>query len=87
MRQIVLYPDPQDGGFCAEVPSLPGCYSQGDDREDALRNIRDAIAVWLDGAEAEGLHVPKETFGTEVIVLPDVDEDRAVGVAPTAAHA
>ena len=42
MRQVILIPDP-DGGYVVEVPSLPGCYSQGETVEESLQNIREAI--------------------------------------------
>jgi predicted RNase H-like HicB family nuclease len=45
--QVVLEPS-EDGGFTASVPSLPGCISEGDTREDALRNIREAIELYLE---------------------------------------
>ena len=45
MRQVLLYPDPEDGGWVALVPSLPGCISEGDTRDEALRNIREAITL------------------------------------------
>lgn len=43
MRQVYLHRD-EDRWWVAEVPSLPGCVSQGATREDALENIREAIA-------------------------------------------
>ena len=43
MRQVVIYPDREDGGWVAEVPSLPGCVTQGDTPADVLANVRDAI--------------------------------------------
>lgn len=55
MRQVVIYPDREDGGWVAEVPSLPGCITQGDTRADVLRNARDAIETWIDGARKSGL--------------------------------
>jgi predicted RNase H-like HicB family nuclease len=42
MRQVILIED-EDGGFVVEVPSLPGCYSQGDTVDEALENIKEAI--------------------------------------------
>jgi predicted RNase H-like HicB family nuclease len=45
--QVVLEPS-EEGGFTASVPSLPGCISEGETREDALRNIREAIELYLD---------------------------------------
>jgi predicted RNase H-like HicB family nuclease len=42
--QVVLEPS-EEGGFTASVPSLPGCISEGETREEALRNIREAIEL------------------------------------------
>ena len=45
--KVVL--DPSDeGGFTAYVPTLPGCISEGDSREEARRNIREAIDLYLE---------------------------------------
>ena len=43
-RRVLLYPG-EDGFVVAEVPSLPGCISQGRTREDALDNVREAISL------------------------------------------
>jgi predicted RNase H-like HicB family nuclease len=48
----------EDGVFVAEVPSLPGCVSQGETRAEALENVREAIAVYLESLEAHGEPVP-----------------------------
>ena len=45
--QVVLEPS-EEGGFTASAPSLPGCISEGDTREEALRNIREAIELYLE---------------------------------------
>lgn len=45
--QIVLEPS-EDSGFTVYVPSLPGCISEGDTREEALKNIREAIELYLE---------------------------------------
>jgi len=71
MRQVLLYPDHEDGGWIAEVPSLPGCLSQGDTREDAMTNIRDAVAVWIDGAKQVGLPVPVDSLEVQVCILTE----------------
>jgi len=50
--KVVL--DPQDkGGFTVYVPSLPGCISEGDDRDEALRNIKEAIELYLETDASE----------------------------------
>ena len=42
----VLFEEEQDGGFSVSVPTLPGCFSQGDTFEEALKNIREAISLY-----------------------------------------
>ena len=45
--------EPQDeGGYTVRVPALPGCISQGETKEEALKNIKEAIALYLDEKEA-----------------------------------
>jgi predicted RNase H-like HicB family nuclease len=45
-----------EDGFAIGCPSLPGCWSQGRNREEALANIRDAIASWVEVAEEDIQH-------------------------------
>ncbi len=47
MKYRVLLEQDEDGFFVAECPALPGCVSQGNSRQEALRNIRDAISGYL----------------------------------------
>lgn len=44
---IVLEPQ-EEGGFTAYVPSLPGCISQGDTKEEAIKNIKEAVELYLE---------------------------------------
>jgi predicted RNase H-like HicB family nuclease len=55
--KIILEPC-EEGGYTAIVPSLPGCLSEGDTREDALSNIREAIELYLEPVEDDHLPVP-----------------------------
>ena len=48
--KVVLQPG-EDSGFVASVPALRGCWSQGATREEALTNIREAAAAWLEVAQ------------------------------------
>ncbi len=48
--RIVLEPS-EEGGYTAYVPALPGCISEGDTVEDAVANIREAIALYLEPVE------------------------------------
>jgi len=47
-----------DGRYSAYVPDLPGCASMGDTYEEAVANIREAVACHLDGLRLDGLPVP-----------------------------
>jgi predicted RNase H-like HicB family nuclease len=61
MRQVVLYPG-EDGFWVAECPSLPGCVSQGETREKAIANIREAIEAYIAVLQDDHLPVPPERF-------------------------
>ena len=60
MKYTVILEREADGGFVASVPVLPGCVSQGDDREDALKNIREALELYVEDCRAAGDPVPDE---------------------------
>ena len=48
MKFKVLLEPSDEGGYTAYVPSLPGCVSEGEDVEDTLHNIQEAIALYLE---------------------------------------
>ena len=54
----VLIAQDEDGVFVAEVPSLPGCLSQGTTREGALLNVREAIEAYLESLKEKGEPIP-----------------------------
>lgn len=58
MRYRVLIEQDEDGVFVAEVSALPGCISQGKTRGEAIDNIKDAIAGYLESLAAHGEPVP-----------------------------
>jgi predicted RNase H-like HicB family nuclease len=58
LKYRVLIEPEEDGGYVAEVPTLPGCLSQGATRQEALENVKEAIAVYLESLEAHGDPVP-----------------------------
>ncbi len=58
MRQIILIPDEDGVGYTVEVPSLPGCISEGDTLEEAVENAKDAIRLWIEDALAHGEAIP-----------------------------
>ncbi|MEH3118372.1 MAG: type II toxin-antitoxin system HicB family antitoxin [Methylorubrum populi] len=49
------------GGFAATVPDLPGCMSDGETPEEALRNVREAIDAWIETAHELGHTIPQPT--------------------------
>jgi len=54
----VIIEQDEDGVYVAEVPSLPGCVSQGTSRTEALANIKDAIAGYVASLRERGEPVP-----------------------------
>jgi len=68
MRQVVIHAG-EDGFWVAEVPSLPGCISQGETREKALENIREAIAGYIAALEQDHLPVPEEKFDALLVAV------------------
>lgn len=60
MRYTVILEREADGGYIASVPALPGCISQGDDRAEAMRNIREAINLNVEDCREAGDPVPNE---------------------------
>jgi predicted RNase H-like HicB family nuclease len=58
---VIIEPLPPEvgDGFAAIVPDLPGCMSDGETPEDALANVRDAIAFWIEEAKDIGPQVPR----------------------------
>ena len=68
MRQVITYKD-EDGYWIAECPSLKGCVSQGETKEIALINIKEAISGYIAALKEDGLTVPEETFETFLVVV------------------
>jgi predicted RNase H-like HicB family nuclease len=69
MRFTVVLEREDDGGFVASVPSLPGCVSQGDSRDEAMKNVREAIEVYIEDCRESGEPIPSES-GREFV---DID--------------
>ena len=56
---IVICWSNEDRAFIAEAPELPGCMAHGNDRETALRNIQDAMQLWIDTTREFGDPIPQ----------------------------
>ena len=68
MRQVIVYPG-EDGYWVAECPSLPGCISQGETKQEAVANAREAIAGYVAALEEDGLPVPEDHFDAMVVAV------------------
>lgn len=68
MRQVVIYPG-EDGYWVVECPSLPGCISQGQTKDEAISNIKEAIRLYIESLEQDGLPVPPERFETLLVAV------------------
>ncbi len=66
MKYRVLIEQDEDGVFVAEVPSLPGCVSQGRTRHEAVENAKEAIAAYLESLAAHDEPVPP-AIGEEIV--------------------
>lgn len=57
---VVIEPlsEEDGGGFVALVPDLPGCMSDGETPEEAIANVQDAIAAWMEAAQDHGRTIP-----------------------------
>jgi predicted RNase H-like HicB family nuclease len=64
----VFEPDPDKGGYTVYIPALPGCISEGDTFEQALENIREAAALWLEAMMTDKQR--SSTNGDGVVVAP-----------------
>ena len=62
MKYRVFIEQDEDGVFVAEAPALPGCISQGDTREEALQNIQEAIAAYLESLNAHNEPIPPSIY-------------------------
>jgi predicted RNase H-like HicB family nuclease len=57
--ELIIFWSDEDEAFVADVPELPGCVAHGASHEDALRNAKEAIQLWIDSAREAGVPVPE----------------------------
>jgi antitoxin HicB len=60
MRHVLVYKDPESDAYIAEVPSLPGCHSDGATPEEAIANVRDAIELMESYMRDNGEEIPAD---------------------------
>ena len=63
----ILIPE-EEGGYSVEVPALPGCYTQGDTKEEAISMAKEAIELYLESCQAHNELIPQE-FGIESLII------------------
>ena len=68
MKFLTTLERDEDGVWIAECPSIPGCVSQGDTRDEAIANIREAIAACLEVRAELGVPLTIETRQVEVAI-------------------
>ena len=66
MKLLVTIDRDEDGVWIVECPSIPGCVSQGDTKDKAIANIREAIALCIEVRAERGLPLTIETRQVEV---------------------
>jgi len=66
MKFIATLDRDEDGVWIAECPSIPGCVSQGETKEAAIQNLREAIALCLEVRAEQGLPLTVETRQVDV---------------------
>ncbi len=60
LRYTALFTPAQEGGFIVEVPALVGCVSEGDTLEEAKKNIKEAIELYLETLQERDLPIPED---------------------------
>jgi antitoxin HicB len=64
----VILESNESGGYTVSVPLLPGCISEGDNREEALANIKEAIELYIESLQSDGEPIPTEESIEEAMV-------------------
>jgi predicted RNase H-like HicB family nuclease len=70
MKKCLIVIEPTDTCYSSYSPDLPGCVSTGKSREEAERNMREAIEFHVDGLRQEGYPVPEPQASSSYIELP-----------------
>src|SRR5258708_40323391 len=70
MRYTLILEQEPDGGYVAIVPALPGCITQGDTRDEVLKNIREAADLYIEDCIVSGDPVPAEDVKKSGTVIP-----------------
>jgi len=72
IRYTVIIEKEDDGGYHAFCPALPGCHTQGDDLDDALVNIEEAVELYVESLVEDGGTIPEEDVIPEPLLCRPV---------------
>lgn len=67
-RYRVLIEPEEGGGYHAWCPAFPGCHVQGETKEETLRNLREAIELYVESLKAHGENVPEDVEEDTVVI-------------------
>ena len=67
MKFTVILEPQEEGSFTVTVPALPGCISEGETKEEALHNIKEAIELYIEVLKEDGKPIPQDV-GEEVLL-------------------
>ena len=70
MKRYLIVIEQTDSSYSSYSPDLPGCVSTGETREEAARNMREAIEFHVDGLRQEGFPVPEPQATSSYVELP-----------------
>jgi predicted RNase H-like HicB family nuclease len=70
MKKLVVIVEKAKNNFSGYSPDLPGCVAAGKTREEVDRNMREAIALHLEGLREDNLPIPESTSYAEYIAIP-----------------
>ena len=69
MKRFLVIFEKTDTGYSAYVPDLPGCIATGETKEEAEKNIYEAIELHIEGIADEGLRLPEIKSESEVVLM------------------
>ena len=70
MDYSVIVHEAEEGGYWVEAPALPGCYSQGETLDDALDNVKEAIALYLEVLMDDDMRIPMDSDVVFHVTVP-----------------
>lgn len=69
MKRFLVIIEKAEGNYCAYSPDLPGCIATGKTKDQAARNMHQAIKIHLEGLKEDGLPIPKSRSSAEYLAV------------------